>query len=258
MSLNRTYLIFYITCVACFTTNAQEATKNLEGKIESETTEVSDVHVINATSKKATITNTYGYFSIPVKLNDTIWFSAIQYEKSCLVVDEKILAGKLVTVTLEESVTELEEVVVTPYKLSGDIHKDIQSLKIEPVVTSSTLGLPNTSVGALSLNERKLFLAMEEQALHRLIDEITGHNKKLRKMVSLDEVADQIETVKQFYPDSLYVQVLKLPLQRIDDFMYFCAFDSIFSATVETLDKLKIWEFLEEKSRRYRDNNNLD
>lgn len=258
MFLNRNHIIFCIAYFVCLISNAQELTKKLDGKIESETMEVSDVHVINTTSKKATITNAYGYFTIPVKLNDTIRFSAIQYEKSQLVVNDEILESKMVTVTLIESLTELEEVVITPYRLSGDIYKDIQSLKIDPVVTSSTLGLPNANVKSLSLNERKLFLAMEEQALHRLIDEITGHNKRLRKMVSLDEVAYQIETVKKFYPDSLYIQELKVPPERIDDFMYFCAFDTIFNTTVDSKDKLKIWEFLERRSKNYRENNNLD
>jgi len=220
--------------------------------------EVANIHVINTTSKKATITNAYGYFALSVKLNDTIRFSAIQYEKSFLVVDTTILASEIVTITLKESLTVLEEVVITPYKLSGDIYKDIQSLKVESVVTSSTLELPNANVKTLSLNERRLFLAMEEQALHRLIDELTGHNKRLRKIVALDEVANRIETVKQFYPDSLYSQELKIPRERIDDFMYFCAFDTTFNVTIDSQDKLKIWEFLEKRSTVYRKNNHLD
>ncbi|TMM53182.1 hypothetical protein FEE95_19115 [Maribacter algarum] len=258
MFSDRNFIIFFIISFVSLISNAQEIAKELDGKIESETMEVSDVHVINANSKKATITNAYGYFRISVKLNDTIWFSAIQYEKSQLIVTNEILQSKMVTVRLKESLTELDEVVITPYKLSGDIAKDIQSLKIEPVVTSSTLGLPNAHVKQLSLNERKLFLAMEEQALHRLIDEITGHNRRLRKMVSLDEVAEQIEIIKKFYAVSLYSQKLKVPEERIDDFMYFCAFDTIFKATVDGQDKLKIWEFLEDRSKIYRVNNDLE
>ena len=40
--------------------------------------------------------------------------------------------------------------------------------------------------------------------------------------------------------------------------MYFCEVDSVFQATVDTHDKLKIWEFLVKKSVIYRDNNDLD
>lgn len=258
MFLKQYRIILYILLLVCLPLNAQNGSKKIEGKIESETMDVSDVHVMNTSSKKATITNAYGYFTISVKLNDTIWFSAIQYEKYHLVITNAVLEEEMVTVTLEEALTELEEVVITPYNLSGDLYKDIESLKIEPEVTNVTLGLPNAHVKALTLNERKLFYAMSEQGLHKFIDEISGHNKKLRKMVSQDQDEDQIQTVRKFYPDSLYSQQLKIPLERIDDFMYFCAVDSIFNSTIDSQDKLKIWEFLEKKSPIYQKNNDLD
>lgn len=257
MLLKRNPVMFSILILVCISTNAQNFTKKIEGRVQSETMEVSGVHIINSTSKKATITDINGYFTISAKLNDTIRFSGIQYEKSTLIVNNKVLESEIITVTLKETITELEEVVVTPYNLSGDIKKDIQALKIEPLVTSTSLELPNADVKSLTLNERKLFLAMEEQLLHKLIDEISGHNKRLRNMVALDQAANQIETVKKFYSDTLYIQRLKLSPERIDDFMYFCAVDSIFNATIESQDKLKIWEFLKKKSSIYRKNNNF-
>ncbi len=45
--------------------------------------------------------------------------------------------------TFEEFVNELDEVVVRPYNLSGDLNRDMQQMKTDPVVTASTLGLPN-------------------------------------------------------------------------------------------------------------------
>lgn len=258
MFLKRNCITFVITCLVCLTMNGQNTFKIIEGRIKSETMDVSDLHVINTTSKKATITNPYGYFSISVKLNDTIWFSAIQYKKSHLVVTNEILESEMVTVTLDEALTELEEVVITPYMLSGDIEKDIQSLKIEPVVTASTLELPNAYVKTLTQNERRLWLAMDEQLLHKLIDEMTGHNTRLRNWVSRDQITYKVQTVKEFYPDSIYSQELKIPSERIYDFIHFCAVDSIFNSTIYSQDKLKIWEFLEKRSEIYRKNNDLD
>ena len=60
---------FFLVCVSI---KAQTFfSHSLEGKVVSETKDVADVHVLNITTKKATITNAYGYFSIPIKLNDT-------------------------------------------------------------------------------------------------------------------------------------------------------------------------------------------
>ena len=133
-----------------------------------------------------------------------MWFSAIQFDKSFLVVDDKIIESELVTVALEESLTELDEVVVTPYNLSGNLHMDIQSMKFKPTVSSTSLRLPNAEVKPLSLNERKLFLAMQEQLLHRLIDEITGHNKKLRNSVSVDKLEKEIQSVVESNVETLF------------------------------------------------------
>ncbi|MAO18932.1 hypothetical protein SAMN04487891_10365 [Flagellimonas taeanensis] len=258
MILKFNNLIFCIVFFSCLVSSAQKLSMELKGKVESNTTDVSDVHVINTRKNQATITNQYGYFRIKASVNDTLWFSAIQFDKSFLVVDDKIIESELVTVALEESLTELDEVVVTPYNLSGNLHMDIQSMKFKPTVSSTSLRLPNAEVKPLSLNERKLFLAMQEQLLHRLIDEITGHNKKLRNSVSVDKLEKEIQTIRNSYPDSLYKERLKIPSEKIDDFIYYCAVDTIFNSTVQSRDKLKIWSFLERKSLAYRKNNYLD
>ncbi|WP_394749618.1 carboxypeptidase-like regulatory domain-containing protein [Spongiimicrobium salis] len=238
--------------------SAQNTVKSLRGQITSETKDVSDIHVINSTSKTATISDSKGMFSISVKRNDTIWFSAIQYKRTFLIVDQKVWDSEGITVPMEEANVELNEVVVRPYNLSGNIEADIQNLKIGPVITASTLGLPNANVKPLTKNERNLFTAMTEQGLHRLLDEITGHNKRLRKLVSQDENELRIKTAREFYPDSIYSQQLKIPSEKIYDFIYFCAVDSTFKEQVETQDKLKFLRFLEKKSIVYRKNNDLD
>jgi len=258
MTLKQKHGISFILFFVCLVAVAQNFSKSLKGKVKSESTHVPDVHIINKTSKKATITNAYGYFSIPVKPNDTILFSSVQFEKFELVANMEVLKSEIVQITLKEITVELEEVLVMPYNLTGDLHKDIQSLKTGSEISSAALELPNANVKRLTINERKLFLAMQEQALHRLLDEITGHNKKLRKLVHVDNVAEKIQLVKKFYPNSLYSQRLNIPLEKIDDFMYFCAVDSSFTSNIENKDKLNFLMFLEKKSSIYRKNNNLD
>lgn len=258
MALRKKHAIAVILFFACLTVRSQKLSENLDGKVKGKSSHIPDVHVINKTSKKATISNASGYFSIPAKPNDTILFSSVQFEKFELIVNAEILEGGIIEIALNEVMIELEEVLVTPYNLTGDLHKDIQFLKMEPEVSASTLGLPNAGVKKMTKNERKLFYAMQEQALHRLLDEITGHNRKLRKLVHLDNAAQQIQTAKEFYPDTFYSERLNIPLEKIDDFIYFCAVDSSFSSTIESKDKLKFLKFLEKKSPIYRKNNNLD
>ena len=120
--------------------------KNIQGKVYSADGDVAATHVLNATTKRATITDSDGFFSIQARLNDTIVFSAVQYKKKELIVTTEILAQRMLNIPLEESLTVLDEVIVTPYNLSGDITKDLLVIKTEQVVTAQTLGLPNAYV----------------------------------------------------------------------------------------------------------------
>ena len=157
----------------------------LEGRVYSEDGDVAATHVLNMTTQRATITDINGFFSIPVTLNDTLVFSAVQYKRKEIVVTSGMLESKLLLIPLEEFLTELDEVVVTPYNLTGDIVKDLGSLDIEPVVTTSTLDLPNAYVKPITKAERELYAATANpyMSFDPLINAITGRTKMLKNRV---------------------------------------------------------------------------
>ncbi len=239
----------------------------LEGKVLSKDKDVADVHVMNITTGRATITDVEGYFKIAVRRNDTLIFSAVQYKKKLLVLSQDMMNSKIIYVHLEEFMNQLDEVVVRPFNLSGDLTKDMGNLQTEQVVTASTLGLPNAYVKPLTQSERLLKEAAMPKfnigmlfslPFNPIINEITGRTKMLKKRVAVDRKYVRTQRVTAFYADSLYITDLKIPKLRIDDFMYFCEVDSNFNAIVNTNDQFKIWEFLRKKSLIYRENNELD
>ncbi|MEJ1223840.1 carboxypeptidase-like regulatory domain-containing protein [Sediminicola sp. 1XM1-17] len=235
--------------------------KELEGRVLNESGDVAATHVINTTTNRATITSAEGFFKIAVALNDTLVFSAVQFKKKELVVTQSVLDSKSLFITMEDALTELDEVVVRPYSLSGDITKDLEELKTEPVVTASTLNLPNAYAKTWTQTERILHEATSGGGivpLNPILNGISGRTKMLKKQLKLEETYARTERVKAFYADSLFVQDLKIPISRIDDFMYFCEVDAEFSGLVDTQDRLKIWSFFKKKSVVYRANNDLD
>ena len=158
------------------------STKDLEGKVYSKDGDVAATHVLNTTSKRATITDVNGFFSIPVRLNDTLVFSAVQFKKKEIVVTLSIYESTQLRVPLEDILTVLDEVVVTPYNLSGDITKDLLTLDLEPVVTAGTLGLPNANVRVITKAERELFEATSGGGLvpiTPILNAISGRRKCL-------------------------------------------------------------------------------
>lgn len=242
-------------------------TKKLEGTVKSKNGDVAATHVLNNTSNQATITNIDGYFSLPVQLNDTLIFSAVQFKKKEFIVTQAVLVQKSLIVFLDDALTELEEVVVTPYNLTGNLNDDVDNLDIGEVVSASSLGLPNANVKPLMQSERLLREAsfgpltlgtFTSVPFNPIINAITGRTKMLKKRVARDKKYARTVRVRKLYSDSLFINDLKIPKLKIEDFMWFCEIDDEFQTTVDSHDHLKIWEFLRKKSIIYRKNNELD
>lgn len=233
--------------------------KKMEGRVYSDDGDVAATHVLNLTSQRASITDEYGYFSIPVKLYDTLEFSAVQYKKKIIVISTAIFESKLISVGLEDALTELDEVTVTPYNLSGNLLADLPTLDLDPIVTASTLGLPNAYVKIPTKAERELQAATKNpiMSVDALLNSISGRTKMLKKRVERNKLYDRTERVREFYADSVYQKQLLIPIDKIDDFLYYCEVDPRFQKVVDTHSELEIWEYLRQKSILYRANNSL-
>jgi hypothetical protein len=252
MPRNKKFFLFFFLIV--INASAQSIFSKLEGKVTNLDKGIADVHVMNTSSNRATITDAEGRFSISTKLNDTILFSAVQYKRMSLVISRAMLESRSIIVPLEEFINELDEVVVRPYNLSGDLSRDMNSLNKEKVYVASTLGLPNAYVKPITQAERKLNEATTGGGLvplNPIINAISGRTKYLKKVLASQEKYARTIRVREYYADSLFVKYLKIPENKIEDFMYFCEVDNAFSAVVDSHDKLKIWEYLKLRSSSY-------
>ena len=247
-------------------------TKVLKGRVEATGKDVVGVAVQNLSSKNAVITDFEGNFNIPVQEGDTLAFSAVQFTRKILVVTNVIFNTNFIRVPLQEFVNELDEVVVRPYNLSGNLNEDLVGLQLEKDVSAEALGLPNAGVRIKTQSERKLQEASKMSlsggggaggaggalSLNPIINAITGRTKMLKNRVKVDRTYARTQRVQDFYVDSLFVSTFKIPIEKIDDFMYFCEVDAAFQEAVDSKDKLRIWDYMITKSRAYRQNNKLD
>ena len=233
----------------------------LSGQVVHGEKAISDVHVMNTTSNRATISNEQGNFAISAKPYDTILFSAVQFQRKVLVVSPSMLQSKKIVVPLDEFVNELDEVILMPFDLSGDLSRDMGRIKTGQIVTASTQGLPNSYVIPITQAERKLYEATTGGSgipLNPIINAISGRTKYLKKVLATERKYARTGRVRDFYADSLFVKELRIPAAKIDDFMYYCEVDVSFDEIVDSHDRLQIWEYLKRKSFVYRRNNDLD
>ena len=268
----RTGLFALAIFFAHLTFGQEGEVKILQGQVTSEDKDVVGVVVQNTTTKDAVITDLEGNFSIRVSLNDTLVFSAVHFLKKILPVTGNLYQSNFIEVPMEVFVNQLREVVVSPYDLTGDLTKDIDRVILEKDVSAEALNLPNAHRKIPTQSERKLQEAASMSvtagggmggagggaSLNPIINAITGRTKMLKNRVKIDKTYAETQRVQGFYADSLFVTTLKIPMERIDDFMYFCEVDEAFQEAVESQDKLRILDIMFQKSRAYRENNDLD
>ncbi|AIZ41659.1 hypothetical protein M666_08755 [Cellulophaga baltica 18] len=237
---------------------AQDHQVTLEGNVQVVNSELAGIHVQNISTKKATITDGYGFFALAVRLSDTVVFSSVQLKNKEIIITQAILESKQFIVSLEEAENKLEEVVVMPYNLSGDLSKDARGLKLS-TVSSSTLGLPNTHVVKMTYNERKLLEADRGTMIkvlplgfaintHKILNRISGRTKMLKERIVREEKNNMVAQLMAYYPDSIITKNLKIPDLQLHEFVYFCETDENFDALLKSEDQLLVWEFLERKS----------
>ena len=243
--------------------------KVLKGRVVSNHNDVQDVTIQNKNTRRATITKEDGSFSILVSLNDTLVFSAVQLKRKEFEVSEAVYNSSFVNVNMEEFVNELDEVILQPYDLSGNLGEDLGSLQLEKDVSAEALGLPNADVRIVSQSENKLNDANHGKYLYivpmgiamnvnKILNRVSGRTKMLKKRVKLDGEYAAIQEIENKYLDSILIAHLKIPNDRFYEFFYYCQMDDAFRDIRDAKDELVLWEFLLKKSQSYRLENKLD
>ncbi|MCL5247092.1 carboxypeptidase-like regulatory domain-containing protein [Cellulophaga sp. 20_2_10] len=232
--MRKLYFFLFLTVLTQVST-AQEKIVQLKGIVVAQEQEVLGVYVLNKSTKKGTITTKSGSFSIPVRLQDTIEFSAIQFKNREISITQKILDLKSYIINLDETLEELDEVV----------------LDNRTFITAKSLGLPNADVEVLPLAERELFSANNGDnymSLDPLINFLSGRTKMLKDRIKRDDLYARSKELRSRYVDSIFFNNLKIPVDRIDEFMLYCEYDPRFKGISNTKNELVVWDFLRQKS----------
>jgi hypothetical protein len=101
----------------------------INGKIIVQSEDKEGVAVYNTSSNKGTATDKDGYFKISVSVNDVVQFGALQFQDFTVVISEKIINSRRLTVILVEEVNKLDEVVLLPFDLTGNFNTDLENVR---------------------------------------------------------------------------------------------------------------------------------
>lgn len=262
---------------------SQENKTLLKGSVKSLKNDVSNILIINLNSKKSTITDSLGLFSIEVKLRDSLRFTAVQYLRKEIIITDRIFNENLLIINLIENVIDLNEVTVTPYNLTGNIDLDLERLAIKPDVTSSSLGLPNANLEKMTQSERLLLEADRGKYIrlktiedygkiveilgyatltvvintHKIMNRASGRTKSLEERLSRDEnMAMEKEIIAKFSKKTIS-ENLDISETSIDGFLTYCLSQKDFKDLSNTWNTTEVWEYLKMKSIEFKRTDSL-
>lgn len=209
-------LLFALTVLLSLTAWSQDDGRViLRGKVLYRNVNVPNENVINVTSEMATITNTNGEYQIRVKVGDELVFSALNYQIEIVNITEDILKKNRLVVEVNEKVTELEEVVVTPEQQERFLEAKNKILKEEfEYETDRSTEVENI---AISQSERGLQNGLNFVGIYKALAKVLKKNKVEEKApLKVSEV------LRQVYEDEFFVVDLKIPQDKIDVFLFYC------------------------------------
>ena len=239
--MNKTYFfvsILFFTIQSGFS----QTEKLIKGKVLHEQFPVEKVEVANFSSKKVSITNLAGEFSLVAQAGDELIFISKNHDIKKIVIDQKTINKNNLIISLILKPEQLEEVVVTKMpsiKLSTDkayeqgkidqlaVEKSARSLKTGVYNGSIENGMDLIRIGRMIL---KLFLK-EKEAVKK-------------KGTEIDFKALATTTCDQKF----YVETLKLKPEEIALFLQFCDADPKSKTVAESNNVLSVMDFLYAKN----------
>ncbi len=113
---------------------------------------ISNAHVINLNKVVGVITDKSGSFEIDADVNDTLYFSYLGFKSIKIRVTNDLIKFKNSNIRLTELAYALEEVIVSPYQLTGYLEIDAKNVPISKSYRYSIPGLPTRGYEAGSKN----------------------------------------------------------------------------------------------------------
>ncbi len=236
------WIVLLLACIAYGQdTEENVVTKEIKALVINAQTDapLESVHVINLNEVVGTITNKEGAFAISAAVNDTLYFSYLGFKPQKVRVTNDMFKFKDTKISLTELAYALEEVIVTPYQLTGYLEIDVKNL---PINTSYQYSISGLSVGYEGGNKNpsavtKVLGAILNPAdlLRNLFGKKPNQMRKLRKIKEEDEIRDLLATK---FDREVLMELLHIKKVDIEDILNNCNYSKSFITTANDLQIL--------------------
>ena len=200
----------------------------IQAKVFCEDFPLQGIEVLNLASKKTTITDSNGKFSILAKAKDTLMFVSKNYEYKKILLTKEDLKNNNLIISLNRKAEQLEEVVVFSIK-------KIPKIKFDKNIASQL----TIEKAAKNPKPYGVYDGTIENGMGMTINLPSGRKK-------IHEIEFK-ELMKKSYNDRFYIETLKLKPEEIGLFIEFCDVDPKSKTVLKNSNPLKSMDFLMSK-----------
>ncbi len=194
--------------------------KKLQGKIIADSTSVEGINILNSSNQKASISDKNGLFALFAKEGDVLIFSAVNLETLRKMVTRQDLIPDVFLVKMTQKSNELKEAVINEHP-----EINVVSLRIYP-----------TGIKHYTPAERKLYTANSTN-VDAIINYFSGRTAMLKKELKVEKKEELLAKIVVLFEDKYYIETLKISINYIKGFQYYCVEDTNFDASLQSKNK---------------------
>ena len=185
---------------------------------------LNQIYVTNLSDQKTVYTDHFGSFKIPAKPGDVIRFTSIVTDRKDVKVTEEQLQTSLNVVELKIAYYDIQEVVISKFKPTGNLRKDVSSLKTgeKTLALQQMIGLPTPKgdgtppeLPLAGFSGGGLTFSLES-----IYDILSGERKKKERANQYERMNTAVGNIRKYYGEE-YFAALKIPAQLTDNFLQF-------------------------------------
>lgn len=251
-----TGLLFFST----LTIFAQERV-DIQGQITvTEDASAEGITVFNQSTNKGEVTDAYGKFNINVSLNERLTFSSIQFREFTVIIDEGVIKNKKLNVYLQEGIYQLDEVVIRPYDLSGNVAVAVSYIATDAgaVFDVNSLNLVEGYDYTFTDSQQSQVENISQKSLY--LENQLNIGNIIRLLFKKDKSDKEPETalfeadvnVRKSYNDTFFTEQLGIAPKDINSFIFYAQDQGLTKNMLRKGNELKLISFLIEASKSFK------
>lgn len=234
-------LLILLAVTLTFSLSSAQERSPLRGKVMYMNISVPDLNVINIDTETATTTDENGEFMIDAGVDDVLVFTSLNYEMQSIRITAEILEKNRMVVAVDEKVTELDEVVVTPENQEKFLELKGEEFKEVDYQTDASTRVENE---ALPQSVRGMEYGLNFVNIYKaLFKSRTAEDPNKGLAVS--------EVLRQVYDDEFFVNDLKIPQDSINAFLYYVDSKTPPRTLLQKEQEFQLIDYLVNRSREF-------